>query len=90
MIQDRVDLFLGGVIFKCRFHRHLSCLLPQKVMIKNPTDINEMNNHLSPQNIEPPQKTTTYDFGKQSPGLGHAQRCGRFKPFNGIPTQSLN
>jgi hypothetical protein len=33
-------------------------------MIKNPTDINETNNHLSPQIIEspPPKKTTTYDL----------------------------
>jgi hypothetical protein len=28
----------------------------------------------------------TYDVGNPDPGLGQAQKCGRVKPVNGIPT----
>jgi hypothetical protein len=38
------------------------------MMINNSTNINKMNNHLSPQLIE--HKTTTYDVGNPSPDLG--------------------
>jgi hypothetical protein len=30
----------------------------------------------------------TYDFENPGPGLGHAQKCGRVKPINGILTFS--
>jgi hypothetical protein len=32
------------------------------------------------------KKTTTYDVGNPGPGLGQAQKCGRVKPVNEIPT----
>jgi len=31
----------------------------------------------------------TYDVGNLGPGLGQAQKCGRFKPVNGIPIATL-
>ena len=31
----------------------------------------------------------TYDIGNLGPGLGQAQKCGRVKPVNGIPTLPL-
>ena len=31
------------------------------------------------------KKTTIYDVGNPSPGLGQAQKCGGFKPVNGKP-----
>jgi len=30
----------------------------------------------------------TYDVGNSGPDLGQAQKCGRVKPVNGIPTPS--
>ena len=35
------------------------------------------------------QKTKTYGIGNSYPGLGQAQRCGRIKLVNEIPTLSL-
>jgi hypothetical protein len=32
----------------------------------------------------------TYDVGNPNPDLGQAQRCGRVKPVNGIPTLSFS
>jgi hypothetical protein len=34
------------------------------------------------------KKTTTYDIGNPSPGLGQEQKCGRVKPVNETPTLS--
>ena len=55
-------------------------------MVNNSTDINKTNNHLSPQLIEHKNKNMTYDIGNLSPYLGKAQKCGRVKLVNGIPT----
>ena len=56
----------------------------------NTTNNNKMNNHLSPHIIEHKKKTTTFDNVNQDPGLRQAQKCGRVKPFNVIPTLTLN
>ena len=32
----------------------------------------------------------TYDVGNLGPGLGQAQKCGRVKSVNGIPSQPYN
>ena len=32
------------------------------------------------------KKTMTYDVGNAGPGLEQAQKCGRVRPVNGIPT----
>ena len=32
------------------------------------------------------EKTITYDARNPGPGWGQAQKCGRFKPVNGITT----
>ena len=42
----------------------------------NNSNLNKINNYPSPQLTEQ----------KQSPGLGQAQKCGRVKLVNGIPT----
>jgi hypothetical protein len=52
-------------------------------MVINSTNINKMNNRLSK---EKQKKTMIYDFGNPGPGLGQAQRCGRDKTVNEIPT----
>jgi hypothetical protein len=35
------------------------------------------------------KKTTTYDVGNPSPGLGKAQKSGRVKPVNEHPTKLM-
>jgi hypothetical protein len=49
------------------------------------TNINKMTNHLSSQllNIK---NSMTYANGNPGPGLGQAQKCGRVKLVNRIPT----
>ena len=42
-----------------------------------------INSHLILLNTK---KTMTYDVGNPGPGLGQAQKCGRVKQNNGIPT----
>ena len=57
------------------------------MMVISSTNINEINNkHLNSLNTK---KTMTYDVGNPNPDLGQAQRCGRVKPVNGIPTLSF-
>jgi hypothetical protein len=51
-------------------------------MVINSTNIYKTNN-LHSLNTK---KTTAYDVGNPSPGLGQTQKCGRFKPVNGITT----
>jgi len=53
-------------------------------MVNNSTNINKMNNHLSPQLIEH-KKNQWHDFGNPGAGLEQAHSCGRVKPINGIP-----
>jgi hypothetical protein len=55
-------------------------------MVKNSTNINKTNNHISPQIIEHITNTTIYDAGNTGPGLGQANKYGRVKPVNGIST----
>ena len=46
--------------------------------------VNKTNNHLSPQSLNI-RKTMTYD-GNSGPDLRQAQKCGRVKSVNEIPT----
>jgi hypothetical protein len=48
------------------------------VMVNNSTNINKMNNKLSPQTIEY-KKTMTYDIGNPGPVLGQTQTCSKVK-----------
>jgi hypothetical protein len=41
-------------------------------MVKNFTNINKTNNHLSPQTIKHKENTTTYGIWNPGPGLGQA------------------
>ena len=43
-------------------------------MVNNSTNINKINNYLSPQMIEH-LKTTTYDEGNLGPGLDMTEEC---------------
>jgi hypothetical protein len=45
-------------------------------MVKNDTNINKTNNHLSPQTIEH-KKKGTYGIGNPDPELGQGQKCGQ-------------
>ena len=47
-------------------------------MVNNCTNINNMNNQLSPQ-ITEHKMTMTYDIGNPVPGLGKTQTCGKIK-----------
>jgi hypothetical protein len=53
-------------------------------MVNNSTNINKVNNQLSPLTIEQ-KKKITYGNGFPSPGLEQAPKCGSVK-LNGIPT----
>ncbi len=56
-------------------------------MFNNSTNINKMNNQLSPQLSEIiKKKTSTYGVGNPGPGLRQANKCSRVKQVNGIPT----
>ena len=55
------------------------------IMVNNSTNINKINNHLSPQLIKH-KKNTTYDVENPGPHLGRAQRGGDVKSVNGILT----
>jgi hypothetical protein len=55
-------------------------------MVKNSTNMNKTNNHLSSYLTEHKKKTMTDDVGNPGPGLGQAQKCGRVKPGNGKTT----
>ena len=54
-------------------------------MVNNSTNINKMNNHLSPTLTEHKNKTTTYDVGNPGTSFGQVQKCGGTKPVNEIP-----
>jgi len=54
-------------------------------MINNSTNIN-INSHLKSLNAK---KFMTYDVRNPGPGFGQAQKCGRVKLVNEIPTFSL-
>ena len=51
-------------------------------MVDNSINIHKKNKHLLIEHT----KTMAYDVGNPVPGLGQAQKCGRVKPVNGIPT----
>ena len=53
-------------------------------MVNNSTNINKMNNHISPQLIKHKQKTMIYDIGNPGPGLRQAQKCSRVQLINVI------
>ena len=55
-------------------------------MVNNSANINKTNNHISLQPIAHKKKTMTYDVVNPGPGLGQAQKCGRVKLVDGIPT----
>jgi hypothetical protein len=55
-------------------------------MVNNSTNINKMNNHLSPSLTEHKKKTMKYDIRNPGLCLGQAQKCDRVKPINGIQT----
>ena len=68
-------------------------------MVNSSNNLNKTNNHLSPQTKQTTtshlkllniKKTTNYDVGNPDPVLGQAQKCGRDKPVNGIPTLPLD
>ena len=44
-------------------------------MINNSTNINKMDNHLSPQTIEHKKKKTTYDVENSGPEMEQPQKC---------------
>ena len=56
------------------------------IMINNSTNINKINNHLSPQLIKHKKKPTTYDVENPGHHLGRAQRGSDVKSVNGILT----
>ena len=58
--------------------------LPAVVLTISPISTKQtINSHL---NLLNTKKTMTYDVGNPGPGLGQAQKCGRVKQNNGIPT----
>ena len=61
----------------------------ETVMVNNLTNINKMNNGLSPQPINH-KKTTTYDIEKPGHVSGQAQQYGGVKPVDEILTCIAN
>ena len=47
--------------------------------------LNLYSTHINKTNIKH-KETMTFDVGNPAPGLGQAQKCGRIKRVNGIPT----
>ena len=58
-------------------------------MVYNFTNINETNNHLSLQTIEP-ERPQHNGVGDPDPGVGQAQQCDGVKLVNGIPISFNN
>jgi hypothetical protein len=55
-------------------------------MKRNLNSDGQQLNLLSPQLTEHKKKPMTYEMGNPESGLGQAQKCVVFKPFNGIQT----
>ena len=55
-------------------------------MVKNSTNIDKTNNHLSSVNSPNTKKATTYDAENTGPGLEQTQNCGGIKSINRFPT----
>jgi len=62
---------------KRKFKQWWATILPLSTKRTNTSDLNSMNTKI---------KTMTYDIGNPGHGLVQAQKCGRIKPVNGIPT----
>ena len=54
-------------------------------MVNNSTNINKTNKHISSQIIKHKKNHDIWHWKSRS-YLEQAQKCGRIKPFNGIPT----
>jgi hypothetical protein len=58
-------------------------------MVKKSTDISTKRTIIFHLNSLSIKKTTTYEVRNPGPGLRQAQKCGRVKYINGIPTLPL-